>query len=198
MILKDEALLDLFDDSKYNFVDFLQNVSSCYLTETADVQQIINTFELFAFGDWRHYLKYQAKFIHLPSEGVRKLAKLTLISCCNENEGSVLPTKDLVHSLDLALRELTAGDQEEALETLLISMVDEGLIDARIDERRKEVHFLTSHVQRDAYNPSTCELRVLDEHTDIPKRSVSLARAALKQWLDQQITPARALLQELE
>lgn len=219
MIHKEEALLTLFGDSQYNFVDFLHNVSSCYLTESPEVRQIINTVELFAFGSWHHYIQYKDHFIQLPREGVTKLAKLTIISICNENEGGSVQITELLGALEGALKTrdenletATQGGSmhgrvsnehqqtnfhvaEQALEELLSSMVDEKLIQARINERTHTVEFLASYIQRDAYNSTNTDLHVLTEG-DIPKRSVSQARATLQKWVEQHIARAREQLQE--
>lgn len=219
MIHKEEALLTLFGDSKYNFVDLLHNVSSCYLTESPDVRQIINTVELFAFGSWLHYIQYEDRFIQLPPEGIRKLAKLTIISICNENEGGSVQISELLSELEGALESQKTGlktatqggsvhtgvsnehqqtdsnGAQQALEELLSLMVDERLIEARINERSHTVKFLASHTQRDAYNSTNTELHVLTEK-DIPKRSVSQAHAILQRWIEQHIARAREQLQE--
>lgn len=190
MISTNEALEYLFDDTHFNFRDFLLEVSTSAATETSHVQLIINTVELFAFGDLRHYTKYHDQFVELPAEGLWKLAKLTVISICNENEGGVVSFDALVEALKPALH------NHEKLECLLISMVDQSLIGAKIDEGSAEVEFVSSSVQRDAYNSEVYELRVLNEHEDIPRRSVGSARQILQRWLDEQIVPARNQLQQ--
>lgn len=196
MISANEALEYLFNDTNYNFREFLQEVSTCSSMGSAQVQLIINTVELFAFGDLSHYVKYQEKFIQLPPEALRKLAKLTIISFCNENEGGTVPFDVLLEALKPALPDVSSKDCQEILENVLISMIDEKLIAAQIDERSQRVEFVNSNIRRDAYNSSTYVLRVLDEQHDIPKRSVTTARNILQRWLDEQIVPARQQLQE--
>lgn len=190
MISTEEALEYLFDDANYNFRDFLQDVSYGESPENAQVLLVINTVEVFAFGNLSHYTKYKEKLMEVPPRGIEKLMKLTLVSFCNEHEGSSVSFDVLINALLPYIEE-----SEDKLERLLISMVDGKVVSAVIDEKRRRVFFLASHIQRDAYNSSTYKLRVLSE-TDISKHSVTTARDILQQWVDEHISPARQRLQQ--
>lgn len=190
MISSEEALEYLFDESNYNFRHFLQEVSSGNSTENTQVPLIINTVELFAFGNLAHYIKYKQHYVELPQQGVEKLMKLTLVSFCNEYEGTSVPIDELL--LALHIEELEV--HQETLEQLIMSMVDTKLISALVDEKQRSVTFQASYVQRDAYNSSTYKLRVLTEE-DVNKRSVTRAKAILQRWVDEYIAPTREQLQ---
>lgn len=190
MISTDEALEYLFDEANYNFCDFLQEVSCGDAPENDQVLLIINTVEVFAFGNLCHYTKYKENLVELPGRGIERLMKLTLVTFCNENEGGSVSFDDLMGALMPYIEE-----HEETLQTLLISMVDAKVINALIDEHHRKVYFYASYVQRDAYNASTYKLRVLNEDADISNRSVSTARGILQQWVNEHIAPARQQLQ---
>lgn len=193
MISTEEALEYLFDDANYNFRDFLQDVSCGESQENAQVLLIINTVEVFAFGNLSHYTKYKEKLIELPPRGIEKLMKLTLVSFCNEHEGGSVSFDVLINALLPYIGEPYIEESEDKLERLLVSMVDGKVLSALIDEKHRRVFFSASHLQRDAYNPSTYKLRVLSE-SDVSK--VSAARDILQQWVDEHIAPARQRLQQ--
>lgn len=196
MISPQEALDHLFSDANFHFRDFLEEISLCDAKESPQVLLIVNTIELFAFGNVTHYYKYRDSYVELPREGLRKLVLLTLISVCNDNEGLNVPIQTLMSLLEPALGRISEITAEQALERILIHMNDQRLIQARIDQRNGCVEFMGSTIQRDAFNRDTYKLRVLDEQEDISNRSVTRARSILERWVNDYVAPASRELQQ--
>lgn len=180
----------LLEEGNYHYRELAEQSSRSPLFADPQHASLLNTVELFAFGNYAHYLKYKDQYVELPPSGVRKLAQLTLLAICNENEGNKV-------SFDTILKDhaLTHALSIDAMEQLVIGLVDEHVISAQIDEETYEVEFLESFDTRDAYNSSTYQLRVLSEE-DVANRSVTRARAQLQSWVDHQIGPAQAELKE--
>ncbi|KAF3989977.1 hypothetical protein FT663_02044 [Candidozyma haemuli var. vulneris] len=190
-----EEIVNLLSESgKYSYREPLESVANWPSSNDEQLSKGINTIELFAFGDFASYLRQKNSFLDLSYHLAKKLAKLTLISVCNENEGREVSFDALLreYSLEQALE-----GKPENLEQLIIEMIDEDLIVAKIDEQQRTVKFIESLSVRDAYNANRYTLRVLS-HGEVHKRSVTEAREFLKYWLDHKVVPAQAELKDVE
>lgn len=187
----EEIVAALGKEGKYSYRGVLEAASS-WPSSNADLQTAINTLELFAYGNYSSYLRHQGQFLELLSQLQKKLIRLTLISACNENEGCEVPFDVLLQ--DYSLEQALEG-KEENLEQLVMEMIDEDLIIAKIDESRRSLKIAESLFVRDAFNDRKYTLRVLD-HGEVQKRSVSEAKAFLQHWIDTKLAPARAELRD--
>lgn len=192
-----DGILDLlFKEGIYNYRELLEDLCCGHESDDPYFRKTVNTVEIFAFGDYIHYLKNSEACIALQSQGIRKLVKSTLVSVCNVNEGRQLSFDDVIeiNSLEQALRQM-GGDTHfhDILQDLLIEMANEGSIEIQIDDATSSFFVNRSYVARDAYNPNKYSLRVLHE-SDITSRSVPHARKLLLEWLSTKINPA---IQEL-
>ncbi|PSK35411.1 hypothetical protein C7M61_004658 [Candidozyma pseudohaemuli] len=187
----EEIVTALAKPGEYSYRATLE-AASTWPSAEAELLKAINTLELFAYGNYGSFLRHQGQFLDLLGQLTKKLVQLTLISACNENEGRLVTFETLLkeYSLEQALE-----GKEENLELLIMEMIDENVLVAKIDERLRSVKFVDSLVLRDAFNERKYALRVLDQE-DVRKRSVSEAKAFLQHWLDTKVIPAQAELQD--
>lgn len=153
-----------------------------------------NTYELFAFGSYSDYIRLPEQFLDFPGSAHLKLAKLSVVTVANENEGKNVAFADLLekHALEQALERVSPGsDKLSALEKLLVEMVDEQLVEALIDEESESVR-LSSIAVRECI-PENYRLRVLSEEST-RRRHVARAKEYLQRWLDERVDPATAKL----
>lgn len=102
----------------------LPNVQELANTEHAPVLELLNTF---AFGTWGSLTPVQAS--QLDESQASKLKKLTLVSMCASAQ--VIPYDTLMRDLGIS--------SVRALEDLVISLIYEGLLQAKLDQRSKQI-----------------------------------------------------------
>lgn len=190
-----EIVSILKDETRYNYYEIIRDIQRC----PYDGSILVNTLELFAFGNYPHYIKYQAQFIELDSELLLKLIKLTILAMCSENEGSTILTIEMErqYGIESAIRhyyeviETTGGDSPAChlLESILFSMIDDCLISIKLDDKDQKIRVIKSHKLRDCYNKNDITLKVLCEE-DIP-RNAGTSYAKLEKWLHENIQPTR-------
>lgn len=196
--MSQNVLLLLENDSTYNFGELLINPASLD-------PQLVNTIELFAYGDYAHYAKYKSQYTQLNEKQLVKLIKLTLISLANDFEGysvdiiRILLENQLESAIKqyLSLRSgsvqdgLLQGDEtiSDALEQIIIDMKYHGTVDMKIDQAGQKVNIIKALVLRDSYVDET-KLRVLTDD-DVGNRLTKRAMEGLQQWLDTKIVPLR-------
>lgn len=156
-----------------------------YLSEATD-EKLRNTVELFAYGTVEHYEKYRHKFIELDATCLQKLVCASLLTLLSENIGNTLKQVDI-------LAKLRCLETPDALEDLLISMVDANCVSVKIDRQKCTVAVLDVAVLRDAYS-NDITLRVLQPH-EVQSASVAWARQVIRAWIDQKIVPAQLEVQ---
>lgn len=191
MVTSDDIVAALDREDEYSYRLLLESVASA---SEPHLEKAINTLELFAFGDLASYTAHKPSFLDLLAGQTKKLAKLTLASACNENESRSVSFDALMH--EYSLKQALDGNYEH-LERLVMELVDENLIVARIDEQLCSVKFVESLFVRDAYNEKRYSLRVLSDG-EVRKRSVTAAREFLQHWLDTKVVPAQAELKDME
>lgn len=149
-------------------------------------EKLINTIELFAFGDIQTYIKFKDSFIQVKGRSLEKLVTLSLLSILCENVGNELSMSEI-------LEKLVFLETAEALENLLIYMVDSDYIDVTIDQQKATVSVNEVFVLRDAYNDQSYTLRVLGEN-DVRCKSVTWAREVLRKWTKEIVVPNKEQL----
>lgn len=168
----DNDILGLLEnDVVYNFRLIWESL------DTAD-EKLQNTVELFTFGAYTDYKNHAALILPLSEPMVTKLLELTVISAVNANVGKSVPLDTLLSLTSPAL------DTASALENLLISMIDAGVIDVKISAVTGAVNVNRAVVLRDAYDESR-PLRIVST----PAVTTVSARKALNEWLHDAIYP---------
>lgn len=192
-----ETLVGLLKDANtYNYARDLQ-----LLLAGAEPNAYLNTLELFAYGDYAHYVKYRAQYIALDEDLVLKLVKLTLLSAVNTSENTALSIERLLTGEEFRLGEalelIGAATEKlrDSLEEIIIDMVHDKLVDVKIDVKRDFLKVRRAYVLRDAYDNKKTSLLVLKEE-DIASRSLQRSIAYISDWLKYSIIPARVDLKE--
>lgn len=198
-----DIISTLRDDTRFNYSDVVRKIQQ----EDNSVPHhahLHNTVELFAFGNYPHYVKYQPHFIDLDKTLLLKLIKLTILAMCSENEGKVILVEDMEreYGLESAIHHYTqvANSSTEVgqyqfsndchlLESILFSMIDDSLINIKIDDTCKLIRVVKSFKLRDSYNRNDVKLLVLKEE-DIP-RNAGTSYAKLEKWLNENVKPAQ-------
>lgn len=150
-------------------------------------EKLLNTLELFAFGDIDLYEKYRSYYVNLNFKCFQKLIILTLLTIAENLEGQSIPKSELVKMKKLgdAVKNYETYTQNSSidlfLERTLIRMSEEKLIEMEIDDVADSVLFRKLLFTRDAYDPRGIRLSVLKKN-DIPERDLGLALEKLKNW----------------
>ncbi|ABN67463.2 predicted protein [Scheffersomyces stipitis CBS 6054] len=206
-----EGVLALLrDPSRLSYLPELmkiENNQNDYFKNVTD--QEMNTLELFCFGTFEDYFKYKSSYLDIPSdrELLLKLLRLTVISVSNDYEKFVLNIEQLLENkeyglaggLELLKLSDNSGDIENELlfEEVLISMVDDGILSAKVDDENRTIHIVKAHVLRDSYSPALHSLLVLTEQ-DVAKRSVAIAAETLSEWYSTKLVPLRQEYEVIE
>lgn len=175
---------------KYNFLlDLLKflNIS----IESVDVRKLINTLELFTFGNYYLYNKYSNNYIQLQDDAALKLLELSIISYVTMHENSTVPIgsffdNELGINLGVNRLNLSSDDPYVFLEKILISMVDKKLIEVMIDNESDSVIIRKTKIIRDAYNLQIVQLMVLLEN-DLSDININNSKKHLEKWMNDQI-----------
>ncbi|KAL6453637.1 hypothetical protein SBY92_005209 [Candida maltosa Xu316] len=187
----------LSNNSKLNYLsDLLTITSTIPETLSEDDEKLLNTLELFTFGNYHHYVKYRTKYIELNGTILNKLLKLTLISINVDH----LTNQTSFISFDSILNDYQIDDVR-SLYPLIIELNFQKLINVKIDDANGQLIVLnggdekdtndSGGFKRDVYNSDDYTLRVLDETIDIPNKSVSLARAKLIDFINEKLIPLK-------
>ncbi|OBA21630.1 hypothetical protein METBIDRAFT_18030, partial [Metschnikowia bicuspidata var. bicuspidata NRRL YB-4993] len=134
-----------------------------------------NTLELFAFGGCSAYGRNRARFIELSEKSKRKLVMLSVLSVMNSNVGNSVAFEEVLRVVHPLVTDF------DALEQVVILMVDCQAVSVRIDEEKKALRVMDTPVLRDAYNEGLYKLRVLG-NDDLLAMPVGRARDILRKW----------------
>ncbi|KAK6456272.1 uncharacterized protein RJT20DRAFT_128116 [Scheffersomyces xylosifermentans] len=205
--LQENIVSVLKDPSVLNYLKHLiqYNQQTKHNEQTPENQLYTNTMELFAFGNYSHYIKYKPQFVELQTEPelLLKLVRLTIISIVNEHEKLLVDVdailEDKEYGLGQALIELDTDNKgvELVLEDVLISMVDDNIADVKIDDENRKLVINRGNVLRDSYTPALYRLKVLKEE-DIPRRNLARAGEILRNWHDTKLAPVQVEFDELQ
>ncbi|CAK7901401.1 hypothetical protein CAAN1_06S03972 [[Candida] anglica] len=184
----------LQNETQYNYYQLLKQVGNSKIEQSlpsVDIR-LLNTIELFAFGNYSHYLKYKSKFLELEKELLLKLIKLTILSMTADHEGKTISLDEMEskYQLQTAIEHygsLTSAMECHLLESIFFSMVDDCLIDVKLDDWGSRVNVMKTIHLRDCYNSEDIQLVVLTEE-DIP-RNAGTSYAKLEKWLEMNIMP---------
>lgn len=188
----------LEDDTTYNFGEILANSNSLD-------PQLVNTVELFAYGNYGLYEKYRSQYHQLTKKQLLKLIKLSIISLANDFEGYSVNIDQVLHDQKLEsgilqYLSMTSGafDDEilqvnetsvDGLERIIIDMKYHGLVDVKIDQLGQKLNIVKAIVLRDSYDDES-KLRVLTGE-DVANRLTGRAIASLQEWLEGTIVPLK-------
>lgn len=156
-----------------------------YLSQDINDSNLQNTLELFAYGDFKHYIMYREQYIQLDESCIEKLSHLSLFTYLGKNVGNTVSLSDILY--DVAFT-----DSFQVLEDTLMLLVDQECINVKINQNNNTLLVQEVFVLRDAYS-GKIPLRVLSKE-DIRFKSVDWARKVLRAWLDDKIKPTRELL----
>ena len=141
--------------------------------------KLANTVELFTFGDWNHYGRYKSRYIELDDELSAKLVDLTLVSMSNQYDNDVI-------SLDDVYAQFGIRD----FDTNIIDLVDNNVIDVKIDWANKCLRFGTALTLRDSFDSTMYTLKVLSVDDVLP-RSFQHASGRLQSWYNDKLAPVK-------
>ncbi|EGV66702.1 hypothetical protein CANTEDRAFT_112439 [Yamadazyma tenuis ATCC 10573] len=180
----------LSDKNVYNYFTTLCQLP---VEETSDPQiiKLLNTLELFAFGNIRHYWQYRANFIDLTREQAIKLVKLSIWDVLSQVAGGTIAMDTITKDPGLvgALTQIDGHkDVELALEVLLLEMCGES-VRTVIDEVNGTITVVEVTKYRDVYDSRLYGLKVLQPQ-DI--RSLTYHKQQLEQWLGTSVWQVQA------
>jgi hypothetical protein len=140
--------------------------------------KLANTVELFTFGDWNHYGQYKSQYIELDNELTAKLIDLTLISISNRYDNDVISLEEVYSQFGI-----------RDFDTNIIDLVDNNVIDVKIDDANKCLRFGTALTLRDSFDSTMYTLKVLSLD-DLP-RSFQHASSQLQSWYNDKLAPVK-------
>lgn len=184
----------LRDKEIYNYVIHLRRLD--IKDDNDEAIKLVNTLELFAFGDYLNYLSYQSQYITLDYLLLIKLIRLTILSAVRQ-EGLPIKVDKLLtdYKLGMAIEhyiEIT-GDitsKELILEKMCIDMVDDSIIEIKFDDVERAITIGKTNAIRDCFDSNTTVLRVLKEQ-DISDKSLSSALITLQGWYEENLDPTK-------
>ena len=178
----------------FNYVIYLKKLG---IEETdEETNKLINTLELFAFGDYLHFLSYRDYFIVLDSLLLIKLIRLTILSAAMQEGLSIKIDKLLAkYKLGPAIEHYIDITGEKAskdliFEKICIDMVDDSIIDIKFNDVENTIVLGKTNVIRDSFDNNTTSLRVLKEK-DISGKNLANAFINLQEWFKQSLDPTK-------
>ena len=178
----------------FNYVIYLRKLDIKETDEEAN--KLINTLELFAFGDYLHFLSYQNYYIVLDSVLLIKLIRLTILSATMQEGLSIKIDKLLTeYKLGPAIEhyiEITdeAVSKDLIFEKICIDMVDDSIIEIKFDDVENTVVIGKTNVIRDSFDNNTTALRILKEK-DISGKNLANALINLQEWFEKSLDPTK-------
>ena len=171
----------------YNYAIHLKKLDIKESDEKAN--KLINTLELFAFGDYLHFLSYQNYYIVLDSVLLIKLIRLTILSAAMQEGLSI--------KIDKLLTEYKLGPAIEhyiairlIFEKICIDMVDDSIIEIKFNDIENAVVIGKTNVIRDSFDNNTSALRILKEK-EIPGKNLANALINLQEWFEKSLDPTK-------
>ena len=146
----------LVEPSKINYLKELTHLNN-QSTNEEDDDKLLNTLELFAFGNFKQYNKYKSKYIELNEIMINKLIKLTLISINTDFINQIISFDKINQIYDLNIGKIY---------NILIELNFQNLINIQIDDVQNVLIIKEKKILRDVYNDEY-ELRILNEDEDL-------------------------------
>lgn len=164
--------MDILKQPRYNyFAD---------LVRSQDDPQIRSLLELFAFGTLKQYNVHRDEYPELDDELHAQLARLSVLSLCNDYEGYEILIDNHLASYGL---------ENEDIDSIVAFLVDRKVVEVKIDELERKWVIGKSNVIRDAYDARLHNLIVLRED-EIAPRSVQSAKDYLQRWYKEKLQEA--------
>ncbi|RCK56520.1 hypothetical protein Cantr_05323 [Candida viswanathii] len=173
----------LLDPSKISYLQELLFLSSQDApTDEQDIK-LLNTLELFTFGDYDDYVKYKDSYVELDETLLVKLIRLTIISINTDYINQVI-------SFDKVRQEYGINVREVYL--IIIELGFQNFVNVQIDDVHNVLVIREKKVLRDVYNDEEYSLRVLNEEEDLgDTRLVRLSKLKLQAWIHEKLTPVK-------
>lgn len=184
----------LWNKEVYNYVIHLKRLDIKEGDENAN--KLINTLELFAFGDYLHFLSYQNYYIVLDSVLLIKLIRLTILSAAMQEGLSIKIDKLLTeYKLGPAIEHYIAITGENVskdliFEKICIDMVDDSIIEIKFNDIENAVVIGKTNVIRDSFDNNTTALRILKEK-EISGKNLANALINLQEWFEKSLDPTK-------
>lgn len=178
----------------YNYVIHLKKLDIKDNDEEAN--KLMNTLELFAFGDYLHFLSYQNYYIVLDSVLLIKLIRLTILSAAMQEGLSIKIDKLLTeyklgpaieHYIEIAGEKVS---KDLIFEKICIDMVDDSIIEIKFNDVENTVVIGKTNVIRDSFDNNTTALRILKEK-DIAGKNLANALINLQEWFEKSLDPTK-------
>lgn len=179
----------------YNYVIHLKKLD-IKDNDDEEANKLINTLELFAFGDYLHFLSYQNYYIVLDSVLLIKLIRLTILSATMQEGLSIKIDKLLTeyklgpaieHYIEIAGEKVS---KDLILEKICIDMVDDSIIEIKFNDVENTVVIGKTNVIRDSFDNNTTALRILKEK-DISGKNLANALINLQEWFEKSLDPTK-------
>ncbi|MCP8717437.1 MAG: hypothetical protein M5E90_08450 [Asgard group archaeon] len=176
----------LVEPSKINYLKELTYLNNQSINKEDDNDdKLLNTLELFTFGNFKQYNKYKTKYIELNEIMINKLIKLTLISINTDFINQIISFDKINQIYDLNIGKIY---------NILIELNFQNLINIQIDDVQNVLIIKEKKILRDVYNDDEDDykLRVLNEDEDLGvTKLVKLSKLKLQNWINEKLNPVK-------
>lgn len=176
----------LVEPSKINYLKELTYLNNQSINKEDDNDdKLLNTLELFTFGNFKQYNKYKTKYIELNEIMINKLIKLTLISINTDFINQIISFDKINQIYDLNIGKIY---------NILIELNFQNLINIQIDDAQNVLIIKEKKILRDVYNDDEDDykLRVLNEDEDLGvTKLVKLSKLKLQNWINEKLNPVK-------
>lgn len=161
----------LHDPKRVNYKDLL-------LAGSSDLEN--NTLELFALGEYEHYVRYRENYIDLDLEALLKLVKLSILSAASDVEGTSVALDEFCRQISPDMNAIVSQSPRYAvIDQLFIELQDQGWLEMKLDDTCGRIRVEKVLLLRDCYEGEP--LRVLHAE-DVANKNVHLATEKLREW----------------
>lgn len=159
---------DIFKDKSYSYLGHLIKIAG-----SQEDENVINTVELFTFGNLQDYFQFKDQFITLNKSQLTQLLKLSLWDILSENDGKEFDYNEL---FDLGIRQALKDLNEDDffIELMLLDMKD--AIDIRIDQENNKIIINKVLKLRDVYDERLYKSKI------VHKKSIEDYKVELQKW----------------
>ncbi|CCE80084.1 Piso0_003182 [Millerozyma farinosa CBS 7064] len=195
----------LKDPNRYNYLSLILEIQK-ELNDSSENDKLsyaLNTLELFAFGDFKLFLKYEPQVLKLDSELLLKLINATIITIISNSEGQIIDIQEMMEEwkLNEALSRYAEAIQEAMplnilLDNVIINLIENQLVDLSIDMVRGKLVVRRTRVIRDSFNPNWYTPRLLSPE-DLQDCNIVNSLTYLKEWLNKNVDKTHSELANL-
>lgn len=183
----------LVEPTKINYLKELIYLSGQESTNSEPQEQeqdvkLLNTLELFTFGDYDDYIKYKENFIELNELMMIKLIKLTIISINIDFINQIISFDKIKQKYGINISEIYQ---------IIIELNFQNLINIQIDDVHNVLIIKEKKILRDVYDDNDdkndgYKLRILNEDQDLGiTKLVRLSKLKLQAWINEKLIPVK-------